>query len=47
MNGLNIILVIAVILFARLSVRLVSSYVKMRKEEDSKNEQNNTRTTLT
>ena len=36
MNGFNIIMVIAVILFARLGVRLVSRYLKMKKEEDSK-----------
>jgi hypothetical protein len=34
MNGLNIVMVIAVILFARLGVRLVSRYIKMRKGED-------------
>ncbi len=35
MNGFNIIMVIAIILFARLGVRLVSRYIEMRKEEDS------------
>jgi len=34
MNGLNIVMVIAVILFARLGVRLVSRYIKMRKGKD-------------
>lgn len=36
MSGFNIVLVIAIILFARLGVRLVSRYLKMKKEEDSK-----------
>lgn len=34
MNGLNIVIVIAIILFARLGVRLVSAYIKMRKDND-------------
>jgi len=33
MTGLNIVMVISIILFARLGVRLVSGYVKMKKEE--------------
>ena len=33
MNGFNIVMVIAIILFARLGVRLVTRYVKMKKEE--------------
>jgi len=35
MNGFNILLVIAVILFARLGVRLVSRYLKMKKKSES------------
>ncbi|WP_323788555.1 hypothetical protein [Psychroserpens sp.] len=40
MNGFDIVMVIAIILFARLGVRLVTGYVKMRKEqqEDAKND---------
>ncbi|WP_412561358.1 MULTISPECIES: hypothetical protein [Winogradskyella] len=38
MNGFDIVLVIAVILFARLGMRLVSRYIKMKQEnkEDKK-----------
>ena len=38
MNGFNIVMVIAIILFARLGVRLVTGYIKMKKEikEDTK-----------
>ena len=32
MSGMDIVMVIAVILFARLGVRLVSRYIKMKKE---------------
>ena len=35
MNGLNIVMVIAIILFARLGVRLVTRYIKMKKEVDT------------
>ncbi len=38
MNGFNIIMVIAIILFARLGVRLVTAYIKYKK--DSKDSQN-------
>jgi hypothetical protein len=34
MNGLDIVMVIAIILFARLGIRLVSRYIKMRKDND-------------
>ena len=34
MNGLDIIMVIAIILFAGLGVRLVFRYIKMRKGND-------------
>jgi len=33
MNGFDIVMVIAIILFARLGVRLVTGYIKMKKEE--------------
>lgn len=40
MNGFDIVMIIAIILFARLGVRLVTGYIKMRKDskhdEDSK-----------
>jgi hypothetical protein len=32
MDGFNIVMVIAIILFARLGVRLVTRYLKMKKE---------------
>ncbi len=32
MDGFNIVMVIAIILFARLGVRLVTGYIKMQKE---------------
>lgn len=38
MNGLDIVMVIAIILFARLGVRLVSRYIKMKKESDDDND---------
>ena len=34
MDGFNIVLVIAVILFARLGVRLVTAYIKMNKKKN-------------
>lgn len=39
MNGFDIVMVIAIILFARLGVRLVTGYIKMKKEK--KSEENN------
>lgn len=33
MNGFDIVMVIAIILFARLGVRLITGYIKMKKEE--------------
>ena len=39
MNGFNIIMVIAIILFARLGVRLVTGYIKMKKETKEENEE--------
>lgn len=32
MNGLDIVMVIAIILFARLGIRLVTAYIKMKKD---------------
>ncbi len=41
MSNFNIIMVIAIILFARLGVRLVTRYIKMKKEnEEKKNTKN-------
>jgi hypothetical protein len=38
MSGLNIIMIIAIILFARLGVRLVTGYKKMKKEDKNKSD---------
>ncbi len=38
MSGFNIVMVIAIILFARLGVRLVTGYIKMKKEKEKENE---------
>jgi hypothetical protein len=35
MNGFDIVMVIAIILFARLGVRLVTKYIQMKKEDDT------------
>ena len=35
MDGFNIVMVIAIILFARLGVRLVTGYIKMKKEKEN------------
>lgn len=35
MNGLDIVMVIAIILFARLGIRLVTGYIKMKKENEN------------
>ncbi len=35
MNGFDVVLVIAIILFARLGVRLVSRYISMKKEGEN------------
>jgi hypothetical protein len=42
MTGFDIVMVIAIILFARLGVRLVTGYIKMKKEkkDDKDNEIN-------
>ena len=39
MNGFDIVMVIAIILFARLGVRLVTGYIKMKKETKEENEE--------
>lgn len=36
MDGFNIVIVIAIILFARLGVRLITRYVEMKKEDINK-----------
>lgn len=33
MNGFDIVMVIAIILFARLGVRLVTGYIKLKKDQ--------------
>jgi Na+/phosphate symporter len=40
MSGFNIVMVIAIILFARLGVRLVTGYVKLKKEQKEDSEKN-------
>ncbi len=40
MNGFDIVMVIAIILFARLGVRLVSKYIQMKKEKKNKHNKN-------
>ena len=44
MNGFDIVMVIAVILFARLGVRLVTRYLKMKKEDQKKRRDKNAET---
>jgi len=39
MSGFNIIMVIAIILFARLGVRLVTKYIEMKKDIKNENEE--------
>ena len=39
MNGFDIVLVIAIILFARLGIRLVTGYIKMKKDNDDDDDQ--------
>lgn len=41
MNGFDIVMVIAIILFARLGVRLVTGYIKMRKENKNDEDDEN------
>ncbi len=37
MNGFDIVMLIAIILFARLGIRLVSRYIKMKNESEKEN----------
>jgi hypothetical protein len=46
MNGFDIVMVIAVILFARLGVRLVTRYLKMRKEAQKERRDKNAETDM-
>lgn len=39
MNGFDIVMVIAIILFARLGVRLVTGYIKMKKKDKEENKE--------
>ena len=38
MNGFDIVMVIAIILFARLGVRLITGFIKMKKETKDEKE---------
>jgi len=38
MSGFNIIMIIAIILFARLGVRLVTKYIEMKKEDKNRSD---------
>lgn len=38
MDGFDVVLVIAIILFARLGVRLITQYLKMKKENNDSNQ---------
>ena len=42
MNGFDIVMVIAIILFARLGVRLVTGYIKLKNKDKNKRDNNNT-----
>jgi hypothetical protein len=46
MNGFDIVMVIAVILFARLGVRLVGRYLKMKKEDQKERRDKNAETDM-
>ncbi|WP_282044317.1 hypothetical protein [Winogradskyella flava] len=41
MTGFDIVMVIAIILFARLGMRLVSRYIKMKQQDEDENGNNN------
>jgi hypothetical protein len=45
MTGFDIVMVIAVILFARLGVRLLSRYTKMKQEQKDDSDQENQKKT--
>ena len=40
MNGLDVVMVIAIILFARLGVRLLMNYKKFENEDEDENKKN-------
>ncbi|MDG5492843.1 hypothetical protein [Psychroserpens sp. SPM9] len=42
MNGFDIVMIIAIILFARLGVRLVTGYIKMKKDSKKEDSEKNT-----
>jgi len=44
MSGFNIVMVIAIILFARLGIRLVTGYKKMKKEEQEEKDKSDDKT---
>ena len=44
MDGFNIVMVIAIILFARLGIRLVTGYIKMKKEDNINDIEENKKT---
>ncbi len=41
MSGFDVVLIIAIILFARLGVRLVTRFIKMKKNDAQDNQKNN------
>jgi hypothetical protein len=41
MSGFDVVLIIAIILFARLGVRLVTRFIKMKKNDTKDNQKNN------
>jgi len=41
MSGMDIVMVIAIILFARLGVRLVTRYIKMKQKNNNKDTKEN------
>ena len=45
MNGFDIVMVIAIILFARLGVRLLTGYTKMKREQKEEGDQEDSKKT--
>jgi hypothetical protein len=45
MNGFDIVMVIAIILFARLGIRLVTGYIKMKKDDEDPKDDEQTKKT--
>jgi len=41
MDGFDIVMIFAIILFARLGIRLVSRYISMKKEDEKNDEDSN------